>query len=110
MLRLEPRAEASQLMSYASPLIAIVLMLIGGLVLFTVLGKNPIEGFKVFFINPISDLYGVAELFLKATPLMLIAIGLAVGFRANVWNIGAEGQLIAGALSAACCGRRFRRC
>jgi len=100
MLRLEPRAEASQLMSYASPLIAIVLMLIGGLVLFTVLGKNPIEGFKVFFINPISDLYGVAELFLKATPLMLIAIGLAVGFRANVWNIGAEGQLIAGAIAA----------
>jgi simple sugar transport system permease protein len=100
MLRLEPRAEASQVMSYVSPLIAIVLMLIGGLVLFTVLGKNPIEGFKVFFINPISDLYGVAELFLKATPLMLIAIGLAVGFRANVWNIGAEGQLIAGAIAA----------
>jgi simple sugar transport system permease protein len=100
MLRLEPRAEASQVMSYASPLIAIVLMLIGGLVLFTVLGKNPIEGFKVFFINPISDLYGVAELFLKATPLMLIAIGLAVGFRANVWNIGAEGQLIVGAIAA----------
>jgi len=100
MLRLEPRAEASRLMSYASPLIAIVLMLIGGLVLFTVLGKNPVEGFKVFFINPISDLYGVAELFLKATPLMLIAIGLAVGFRANVWNIGAEGQLIVGGIAA----------
>ncbi len=100
MFRLEPRAEASQLMSYASPLIAIVLMLIGGLVLFTVLGKNPIEGFKVFFINPISDLYGVAELLLKATPLMLCAIGLAVGFRANVWNIGAEGQLIVGGIAA----------
>ena len=100
MLRLEPRAEASRVMSYASPLIAIVLMLIGGLVLFTVLGKNPIEGFKVFFINPISDLYGVSELLLKATPLMLVAIGLAVGFRANVWNIGAEGQLIAGAIAA----------
>ena len=100
MLRLEPRAEASQVMSYASPLIAIVLMLIGGLVLFTVLGKNPLEGFKVFFIYPISDLYGVAELFLKATPLMLVAIGLAVGFRANVWNIGAEGQLIVGGVAA----------
>ncbi len=100
MIRLEKRAEPSQLMSYASPLIAIVLMLIGGLLLFTVLGKNPLEGFKVFFINPISDLYGVSELLLKATPLMLCAIGLAVGFRANVWNIGAEGQLIAGAIAA----------
>ena len=88
------------MMSYASPLIAIVLMLIGGLVLFTFLGKNPLEGFKVFFINPVSDLYGVSELFLKATPLMLIAVGLAIGFRANVWNIGAEGQLILGGVAA----------
>jgi len=100
MLRLERRPEASQLMSYASPLIAIVLMLIGGLLLFTALGKDPIEGFKVFFLYPISDSYGVSELFLKATPLMLCAIGLAVGFRANVWNIGAEGQLIVGGIAA----------
>ncbi len=100
MLRLERRPEASQMMSYASPLIAILLMLIGGLLLFTALGKDPIEGFKVFFINPISDSYGISELFLKATPLMLCAIGLAVGFRANVWNIGAEGQLIVGAIAS----------
>lgn len=100
MIRLERRPEASQMMSYASPLIAIVLMLIGGLMLFTFLGKNPLEGFKVFFINPVSDLYGVSELFLKATPLMLIAVGLAIGFRANVWNIGAEGQLILGGVAA----------
>ena len=107
MLRLERRAEASKAMSYASPLIAIVLMLMGGLVLFTVLGKNPIEGFKVFFINPISDMYGVAELLLKATPLMLVAIGLAIGFRANVWNIGAEGQLIVGAIAASAVALHF---
>ncbi len=100
MLRLEPRAEASQAMSYLSPLIAIALMLVGGLLLFAALGKNPLEGFKVFFINPISDLYGISELFLKATPLMLCAIGLAVGFRANVWNIGAEGQLVVGSIAA----------
>jgi simple sugar transport system permease protein len=87
-------------MSYASPLIAIVLMLIGGLLLFAFLGKSPLEGFKVFFIYPVSDLYGISELFLKATPLMLIAVGLAVGFRANVWNIGAEGQLIVGGIAA----------
>ena len=100
MLRLEARAEPSKLMSYASPLLAIVLMLIGGLLLFTFLGKDPVEGFKIFFINPVSDSYGVSELFLKATPLMLVAIGLAVGFRANVWNIGAEGQYIMGGAAA----------
>ena len=100
MLRLEARAESSKLMSYASPLIAIVLMLFGGLLLFTFLGKDPVEGFKIFFINPVRDTYGVAELFLKATPLMLVAIGLAIGFRANVWNIGAEGQYIMGGAAA----------
>ena len=100
MLRLEARAESSKLMSYASPLIAIVLMLFGGLLLFTFLGKDPVEGFKIFFINPVSDTYGISELFLKATPLMLVAIGLAIGFRANVWNIGAEGQYIMGGAAA----------
>ncbi len=100
MLRLERRPEASQVMSYVSPLIAIGLMLVGGLILFAALGKNPLEGFKVFFINPISDLYGISELLLKATPLMLCAVGLAIGFRANVWNIGAEGQLIVGGIAA----------
>ncbi len=100
MLRLERRAEASAVMSYASPLLAIILMLIGGLILFSALGKDPIEGFRIFFISPLSDIYGVAELFLKATPLMLVAIGLAVGFRANIWNIGAEGQYIMGGVAA----------
>ncbi len=100
MLRLEKRPEASQTMSYVSPLIAVALMLVAGMMLFAALGKNPIEGFRVFFISPISDLYGLSELLLKATPLMLCAIGLAIGFRANVWNIGAEGQLIVGAIAA----------
>lgn len=100
MLRLEARAESSAVMSYASPLIAVALMLVGGLILFSALGINPLEGFRIFFINPVSDIYGIAELFLKATPLMIIAVGLAVGFRANVWNIGAEGQFIMGAVAS----------
>jgi simple sugar transport system permease protein len=100
MLRLEPRVDASRLMRYLSPLIAVLLMLVGGLVLFAALGKDPLEGFRVYFLNPLKDLYGLSELLLKATPLMLIAMGLAVGFRANVWNIGAEGQFIMGGVAA----------
>jgi simple sugar transport system permease protein len=88
-------------MRYLSPLIAVALTLIGGLVIFFALGRDPIAGFQVFFLNPLKDGYSIAELFLKATPLMLIAIGLAVGFRANVWNIGAEGQYIIGAVFGA---------
>src|ERR1700675_2509532 len=86
-------------MRYASPILAIVLTLLGGLVLFTALGRNPIEAFRVYFVSPLKDAYGISELFLRATPLMLIAAGLAIGFRANVWNIGAEGQFIVGAIA-----------
>ena len=86
-------------MRYASPLLAAALTGVGGLIVFALLGRNPWEGFRVFFLSPLKDAYGVAELLLKATPLMLIAVGLAVGFRANVWNIGAEGQFILGAIA-----------
>ncbi len=100
MFKLETRPEASNAMRYASPAIAIALTLAGGMIVFAALGKNPIEGFKVFFLYPMRDLNAIAELLLKATPLMLIAVGLAVGFRANIWNIGAEGQFLMGAVGA----------
>jgi len=97
-LKLEPRPEPSRAFRYLSPLLAVVLMVAFGMLLFHLLGKSPVEGFKIFFVNPLMDRYGVAELFLKATPLLLCAVGLAVGFRGNIWNIGAEGQLLIGAL------------
>ncbi len=98
-LKFEQRPEPSRLMRYLSPLLAVGLMVASGMLLFHLLGKSPAEGFKVFFLNPVQDKYGVAELFLKATPLILCAVGLAVGFRGNIWNIGAEGQLLIGALA-----------
>ncbi|MGE5336748.1 MAG: ABC transporter permease [Gemmatimonadota bacterium] len=100
MLELQARPQASATMRYASPLIAAALTVIGGFVVFLLLGRDPVQGFAVFFLRPLDSLYGVAELLLKATPLALIAIGLAVGFRANVWNIGAEGQFVLGAIAA----------
>jgi ABC-type uncharacterized transport system permease subunit len=97
--RLERRAEPSIAMSIASPVIAAAAMLLTGFILFSALGKSPAEAFYLFFIEPVASLYGIGELLLKATPLMLCALGLAIGFRANVWNIGAEGQFILGALA-----------
>ena len=99
MLELEPRPEPSRLMAYASPLLAVALTLVSGYLLFSLLGKDPAQAFVVFFIKPASTLYGVGELCLKSTPLMLCALGLALGYRANVWNIGAEGQLTLGAIA-----------
>jgi ABC-type uncharacterized transport system permease subunit len=99
-LRLEARAQPSRLMGYLSPLLAAVLTLLAGFLLFSVLGKDPLNAFYTFFIHPIRDLNGLGELLQKASPLVIIAIGLACGYRANVWNIGAEGQLILGAIFA----------
>ena len=85
-------------MKFFSPLIAAALMLLSGLLIFILLGKNPLLAFHAFFIEPINDLYGLGELIIKASPLMLIGVGLAIGFKANIWNIGAEGQLAMGAI------------
>ena len=99
MLKLERRTAPSFLMKAASPLFAAVAMLLTGIIIFTVLGKDPQQAFFVFFVKPLENTYGIGELLLKATPLMLCALGLAIGFRANVWNIGAEGQLTMGAFA-----------
>jgi simple sugar transport system permease protein len=71
-----------------------------GVLLFVALGKDPVAGLRVFFWDPIKSPYALGELTVKATPLLLIALGLAVCFRANVWNIGAEGQYVLGAIAA----------
>jgi simple sugar transport system permease protein len=86
------------MMAWLSPLIAAAATLVAGFILFSLLGKDPLQAVQVFFVKPIATRYGVGELLLKASPLMLCASGLAAGYRANVWNIGAEGQLALGAL------------
>jgi len=96
--RLEKRAAPSRWMRVAAPLVAAAAMLATGCMIFALLGKEPINALNVFFVQPLSSLYGWGELLLKATPLALCALGLALGFSANVWNIGAEGQLILGAI------------
>jgi general nucleoside transport system permease protein len=100
MLRLEARAQPSNLMQILSPCLAIALTVVTGLCIFALLGKDPWQGFEVFFLNPLKSTYALSEWILKATPLALCAAGLSVGFRAGVWNIGAEGQFILGAIGA----------
>jgi len=100
MLRLEVRPQPSKLWGYASPLLALAITVLIGIGLFEVLGKDPVRGLQVFFWEPIKNTYAISELLVKATPLLIIALGLAVCFRSNVWNIGAEGQYIIGAVFA----------
>jgi len=98
VIHLQRRANPSKLMGYLAPVIALALTLFAGFLLFAMLGVPVIEAFKAYFIDPISDQYGLAELGVKAAPLIMIAAALSLGFRAGVWNIGAEGQLILGAI------------
>ena len=100
MLRLEARPQPSQLWSYGSPVLALLVTVLIGVVMFVSLGKDPLRGLEMFFWLPINSGYAIGELLVKATPLLIIALGLAVCFRSNVWNIGAEGQYIIGAIFA----------
>ncbi len=100
MFRLEPRPEPSKWVAAASPLAALACTVLIGAALFALLGKDPARGLQMFFVEPLKNGYALSELAVKATPMLLIALGLAVCFRANVWNIGAEGQFILGALAA----------
>ena len=99
-LKLEPRMQNSVFWSYGSPVLALLLTVVIGVLLFMALGKDPVRGLQMFFWEPIRSGYAWGELMVKATPLLIIALGLAVCFRSNVWNIGAEGQFVIGALAA----------
>jgi simple sugar transport system permease protein len=100
MIKLQVRAQPSGFWTFASPLLALLITVLLGVLLFSLLGKDPVRGLQMFFWEPLKSSYALGELVVKATPLLLIALGLAVCFRSNVWNIGAEGQYIIGAVCA----------
>jgi general nucleoside transport system permease protein len=97
---LEKRAEHSATMAILSPLMALVLTLVAGGIIFLSRGINPLNGLYIYFIEPLTQDWAREQLVVKATPLVLIGAALAVSYRANVWNIGAEGQFVFGALLA----------
>ncbi|TKZ22194.1 ABC transporter permease [Shimia litoralis] len=110
MIRLEKRPQPSKTLSLATPLIAVVVTMIAGGLLFATLGKNPFEAIRTIFWDPLFGEYAFyyrPQLLVKGAPLVLIAIGLSLGFRAGIWNIGAEGQYIVGAICGAGVGLAF---
>ena len=99
-LQFEPRPTPSLAAQVLAPVAAFALTVVFGSIFFLILDLDPFETLHVFLVRPLSSANGVSEWLLKASPLVLIGLGLAVGFRANVWNIGAEGMFICGAISA----------
>ena len=111
MIRLEKRPEPSRRIAAVTPALAVVLTMIVGGALFGFLGADPFEAIRTIFWDPIFhpqfSSYSRPQLLVKAGPLILIAIGLSIGFRAGIWNIGAEGQYIIGAVCGAAVGLAF---
>ncbi|TCO73854.1 ABC transporter permease [Rhodovulum euryhalinum] len=105
MIRLEKRPQPSRAWTVAAPLLAVALTMVAGGLMFALLGKNPVDAIRTIFWDPLFNQqfasYSRPQLLVKAGPLILIAIGLSLGFRAGIWNIGAEGQYIMGALAGA---------
>lgn len=95
---LEKRTNPSNVLAYLSPIIAFALTLVSGMIIFTALGFNPFQALYLFFFEPLTEIWSVHELAIKAAPLIIIACGLALCFRSSNWNIGAEGQFIMGGL------------
>ena len=108
MIHLEKRAEPSKTWTAFTPVLAVILTMIAGGLMFAALGKDPFEALRTIFYDPLFSeqfsAYSRPQLLVKAGPLILIAIGLSLGFRAGIWNIGAEGQYIIGAICGAAVG------
>ncbi len=107
MFRLERRATPSRFWSWSAPVLAVLATMIAGGLLFAVMGKDPILAIRTIFWDPLFGEYAFyyrPQLLVKAAPLILIAVGLSFGFRASIWNIGAEGQYVIGALCGASVG------
>ncbi len=98
-LVLERRESTPVALQIASPLLAVALMLVSAAAVFAALGHDPLHALHVYFVMPLSDSFGLQEVAVKATPLVLISVGLALCYRAGVWNIGAEGQFLMGAMA-----------
>ncbi len=110
MITLEKRPEPSRFWSWATPVLAVLLTMVAGGAMFAALGKDPVEAIRTIFWDPLFGefaFYYRGQLLVKAGPLILIAIGLSMGFRAGIWNIGAEGQYIIGAICGAALGLAF---
>jgi ABC-type uncharacterized transport system permease subunit len=111
MIVLEKRPTPSRFWGAATPVVAVLLTMVAGGIMFAALGKDPFEAIRIIFWDPLFSeqfsSYSRPQLLIKAGPLILIAIGLSLGFKAGIWNIGAEGQYIIGAICGAGFGLAF---
>ena len=105
-LRLERRQDTPLYLQILIPIASVIvaLALCGGLVWLT--GTDVIEAYKLLLFSTFQSGYDIQDTLVKASPLLLTGLAVLVAFRAKFWNIGAEGQLMAGAIAACYIGQR----
>jgi ABC-type uncharacterized transport system permease subunit len=106
-IKLEKRREPSMTMLVVTPVVSVLFTMLIGIVVFDLLGIDGLKAVTDIFITPLITSYKWQDVAVKAAPLIIIALGLSVANRAQVWNIGAEGQYIIGALCATGVGLAF---
>ncbi len=99
-IRFEKRLAPTPLMTVAVPVLSVILALLFCAVFLALTGRHPIELYAAMVSGALGSVYGLSETTVKAIPLMLCGLGIAVAFRMQLWNIGAEGQLYLGAFAA----------
>lgn len=98
--RLEPRPEPGRGLVFAVSVAAVLAALIVTGLIFWAYGHNPVTAYRDIFASTLGNARGAAEVLRKSIPLLLAGVGLVLAFRAQFWNIGAEGQILAGAIAA----------
>ncbi|MDQ0473161.1 ABC transporter permease [Labrys wisconsinensis] len=102
--KLEARSDAAPWLGLALPLAAVAatLVLCSGLI--ALAGANALEAYRLMLAGALGSQFNATETLVKAAPMIFTGLAVAVAFRARFWNIGAEGQLMAGAVAAAFVG------
>ncbi len=98
MLELVPRGAESRLWRWASPVLALVLTGAISAAIFAFMGRPPLLTVYTMLVAPLLQQDGLAALVVKAAPLVMMGAGLSLAYRANIWNIGTEGQFTLGAI------------
>ncbi len=101
IVRVEKRLTVPRWMSYAVPVVSVLVALLLGAILFAAAGVNPLQAYGTILSGAFASVDGLTGTLVKAIPLILCGLGVAIAFRTLLWNIGAEGQLFMGAFAAA---------
>jgi len=99
-LEIERRLGTSRRIMLLASILSIALALLMIALVFWGYGVDPIYAYEKIFVGSFGSIFGLSDTIAKAIPLMLCGVGLAVAFKALVWNVGAEGQLLMGAIAA----------